>query len=747
MKMTSGVRKTVSRKGKGCEASNSTMSRHVVKVGRHNGRTVIVVDGKPIPGIAFLGAIPYEWEKTVTTSLEEDVRAGIKIVIAEAGVCTWDGPGKWNFSRYLGKLERVLHLEPEAWLVPRIFIGTPPWWSAAHPEERIRYADSTGPEFNASMASRRWIADSSEFLDALVRTVESWPVSKRILGYSLMCAHGGEWVHWGAGEGRTGDYSKPAQEFYRGWLRRKYGNQKWIAKAEIPLEQELGRSRPSLLRDPQIDARAIDYDTAFSEMIADNILAWCRTVKKATDGRRLTGAFYGYLLWQSGLVNPVVTNGHIALRRALESPDLDFLTSFPSYDVREHGSAAPILLPVESIQAAGKLLFNECDNRTHLTKGTYNTRFHAVREQRDPADGPQLFSGSFNISAPLETAQMSVDVLRREFAHHLIRGSAFWWFDMCGGWYSGQEITDELKKQTEIAQQALDWDMSSVSEVAGIVSGESCAYHSMMRMFDVDPQASLVELQADVSTRDMYKAGAPVDWLMTDDLHRSMMSQYKVLYFHNSAFMTGDQIRSLDKLKRGDRTMIFIGYPGIVAGNKLDDDAASSVAGMRLRLLHSRGAARLVPRDYNTVCLSEALSQTVIGSGAIISPRLVVDDPEAEPILYWADGEVAAAMKKHDGWTAYYFPVPPNNAYLLRAIFRNAGCHIYTQNTNRYVVYANRSLVATHTNHYDHPIILPRPAKVTDLFSGQVMADKGCRVHTARAWSWMGGTRLFRTEY
>jgi hypothetical protein len=728
-------------------AAAKGMSGHTVKVGLHQGRTTILVDGQPLPGAAFLGPVPYEWEKAITTSFEEVVMDGIRIVLVDAGVCTWDGPGKWNFSRYLGKLERVLHLEPEAWLVVRLYVNTPGWWGASHPEECVHYADRPKPELAASMGSQRWIADSSEFLSELVRAVEGWPVSKRILGYSLMCGHGGEWIHWGAGEGRVGDYSQPALTYYRNWLKRKYGNEAWIDKAQIPTEDELGRTLPAMLRDPQLDARAIDYDAAFSDMIADNLLALCRTVKQETAGKRLAGVFYGYLLWQSGLVNPVATNGHLALRRVLDSKEVDFLTSFPSYDVREHGSAGPILLPVESVQQAGKLVFNECDHRTHMCKSGYNTRFHAVRDQRDPADGPQLFSGMFNIVPGMESAQISIDVLRRDFAHHLIRGAAWWWFDMCGGWFSGPEISAEFKKQSEIARQALDWDMSSCSEVAGIVSGESCAYHSMRRMFDCDPQASLVELHADMSTREMYKGGAPIDWLMPEDLHRPVMDQYKVLYFHNPTFLSDKQQKALAKLKSNGRTIIFVGYPGLVSDGRLDAEAASRTAGMRLKLVTTSAAARFAPRDYNVPCLQGAVSQTVMGTGAIIAPRLIVDDPEAEPILHWADGTPAAAMKRHADWTAYYFAVPPNNAYVFRAIFKAAGCHIYTPQTNRYVVYANRSLLATHTNHYDQTVVLPRPANVTDLFTGQVVTDGGTRFNTARAWvGWTGATRLYRVE-
>jgi hypothetical protein len=452
-------------------AHAAPVSGPAVTVGQHNGRTVILIDGKPVPGIAILG--PPKWGRNAEkNSVRACVDAGIGIVLVDM-TGNWTGPGKWEFSEALKKLDEARAMNPDIWLIARVHVDAPGWWRAANPEECTRYNDSTGTEYAACMGSEKWIADSSEHLAALVHAIEESPSGSRIIGYALMCAHGGEWAYTGAGEGRIGDYSAPALRYFREWLRRKYGNRTWIEQVQVPSEKERGRSLPGLLCDPKQDSLAIDYELCFSDMTADNILALCRVVKRETGGRRLTGAFYGYLTWKIGLVNSIATTGRLALRRLLESPDIDFFTAFPSYDVREPGQAAPILLPVESIQAAGKLVFDECDNRTHLTVDPPPIRLELARDQRDPVTGPQLWSGMWNLW-PLESEQIAVDVLRREFAHHIVRGASYWWYEMAGGWYSPAILKDFAREQ-EIARQALDWDMSSNSQAAGLVCGESPA--------------------------------------------------------------------------------------------------------------------------------------------------------------------------------------------------------------------------------------------------------------------------------
>ena len=644
--------------------------------------------------------------------------AGVPVFFLPAGPL-WNGPGNYDFSPFENSGKLLGDKVKDVWLIARLnCIGTPGWWAEQHPDEITRYAhapDQPGeyrPEWRnprqASMASQKWIADVAEMLHAFVAHVENGPLAHRVLGYMINTGGSEEWVYWGAQFGYIPDYSPPALRYFKEWLRQKYGQQAWIDEVQIPSEAARRRGQPGLLRDPAQDRLAIDYELCLSDIVANNLLAWCSVIKQATDRKRITGAFGSYLMWQTGLVNALSTNGHLGLRRLLESPDIDFITGITSYDNREAGGPGSFMLPAESLQRAGKIYYGESDIRTHLIKTGSGVRYTSTG-----------LLGLF----PTKDAAESVDVLRREFAHHLIHGSAWWYFDMTGGWFDCPEILAEFKQQATIAREAVDWDMSSVAEVAGIVSAPSAAYHPLMRMHDVNNYPRLLELQCDRATRQFYRSGVVLDWLMTDDLDPKAMERYKALFFYNATWLSAKQREAVDALKNGGRAFIFVGYPGLATDTKLDVKAASQLVGMKFRLDEHRANAEISPRTYDDPALREVKTKLLLGPGAVVGPRLLPDDDDAVVLAYWPDGAPAAAVKRHVGFTTYYFPVSPNDPDLFRTMCRDAGCFVYS--TNNDILFANRSLLALHFVDCIQPITLPQAHKVTNLFTGKTVLENG----------------------
>ena len=71
---------------------------------------------------------------------------------------------------------------------------------------------------------------------------------------------------------------------------------------------------------------------------------------------------------------------------------------------------------------------------------------------------------------------------------------------------------------------------------------------------------------------------------------------------------------------------------------------------------------------------------------------------------------------------------------------RDAGCFVYS--TNNDILFINRSLLALHVVDCIQPLDLPKPCKVTNLFDGQVIADKAARFMPRGS----GATHLYRLE-
>jgi len=704
-----------------------------VRVIPHNGRTAIAVDDRVIPGMSYFTYMLHGGNLRREV-LHEMVNSGTRLFFVlwqtwrpRHYAEPWTADGRLDFTPLDEWMAALAGMSDELWFIPRLFFTTPAWWADRYPEELVRFSDSElttrqvdGREVIkvASMASERWRADVADVLRRIVEHVENGPYADRVLGYMLNSGGTEEWIYPGAQQGRIGDYSAPARTAFRGWLQEKYGDDAalasaWrqpdaaIATAEVPSEAARRRIDPAVARDPRLDMPAIDYELFLSDVCAGNLLDWCRVVKEQTDRRRLTGAFYGYLAWQSGYASGVVNNAHLGLPRLLESPDIDFITGITSYDNRGTGEPGSFMLPVESLQAAGKLPFHEVDIRTHLSGG---------RPNRSEID--QSFRNTYAYDA-----EESVAIYRREFAHQTIHGAAWWNFDMGGGWYACPELQEEFARQSALAQRALDWDMSSISEMAVVLSASSPAYQRLFTMQEAMADFAWLDLQCDRATTNLYYTGVPMDWRLTGDLGRAEMRRYKLLYIFNAMYMSQRERAWLETLKGDGRTLVFCGAAGLIADEGCDAAHASALTGMRLRLNPRRRPLTVEVTDYEHPMFRECESAVTLGTGALVGPALEIDDPESRVLGCWqATGAPAFAIKECSTWRSVVCPAPINHALLARGLACDAGCHVWVDPGR--ITFANRSLLAIHIadSHAPLRVHLPEAMDVTDLIAGCAVA-------------------------
>jgi hypothetical protein len=108
--------------------------------------------------------------------------------------------------------------------------------------------------------------------------------------------------------------------------------------------------------------------------------------------------------------------------------------------------------------------------------------------------------------------------------------------------------------------------------------------------------------------------------------------------------------------------------------------------------------------------------------GFRVAPRFYSDDPGAKVLGTAAElDKPGLVVKKQDGWTSVYSSAPILPAVLLRAIAREAGCHIYSDGGD--VVVANREILSIYSpKGGTRTIRLPRKCTVVDLLESKTLA-------------------------
>jgi len=371
------------------------------------------------------------------TQIQTGAEAGARFVSFSIPSIWEDENGKWDSESLDLTVRRVLAANPDALLIPRVGMGAPNWWLYKHPDEMMVW-HGLKPELlavkhpTASVSSKLYREAACKALERTVRYLEEH-FGANMAGYHPCGQNTGEWFTldtWMAGRAW---YAKTDLRAWREWLREKYVTDEALQKAwnrsdvtlnsaEVPEfeEWEAAKKEPVLT-----DARFVDFNAFTSVMMTDTVLDFARTIRKVTDGKRLTVFFYGYGFEFGPVANGPGYSAHYALRRLLDSPDVDVICSPQSYWDRKAGGAGQCMLVSESVALAGKMYLLEDDTRTHLTPENQN--FAGV------GDGGK-------------TCAATRELLRRNTAECACRNYACWWMDLgSAGWYADPELWLEMK--------------------------------------------------------------------------------------------------------------------------------------------------------------------------------------------------------------------------------------------------------------------------------------------------------------
>jgi hypothetical protein len=695
----------------------------VAEVKLYNGTPTLFLDGEP----AFAGMC---WVATPSTEGWRDAEGAAAVAKAAIHIYSFDaGKGfEWvepkagrsdafDFSTVEARYGRIIDVDPLARFHLRLNFEVQPgdWWMKAHPDECE--ITSEGKPYGQSFASEVWRNEVNDFLQAFIAHLNRTGLMDRVTAFQAGAGHTGEWV-----KGETsmsalcGDYSEPMRRHFRSWLRRHYASDlaafraAWndpqisFDAAEVPSAEQQLHTRLYTFRDPARERNVIDYYRCVAELSSDLLIDFCCTVKEATGGKKLAGAFYGYLMelaWNGGFFgeraesdySTYQRSGHLGLRRVLESPYVDFLVSPYSYGYRGLGGDAPAMQPTESARLHGKLCIIEDDTRTHISP--------------DPSYGH------------VNSLSESVTILRRNFAQVVTHGQGMWWLFGSINPVKEPAFAPLLESFHQLGGFILQTDRTPSAEIALLVDDESFFYETDRNNLDVP-------LVFEQRLWGLPRTGAPFDVFLLQDFIAGRLRPYKLYIFPNSFQLDTTRRDALNReLRKDGRVALWIYAPGYLdEGPSLEhmEDLTGFKFGAGEQpwgpLMHITDFAHPI-----TAGLPQDLSW---GTNSKLSPIFYLEDPSARVLgqVVFSQGNCKPGMgvKTFPGWTSIYVAAPNLPAPVLRGMARFAGVHLYNQEGD--VLYATRELLAVHTvSGGDRTFRLPREVEeVYDLFERKSMA-------------------------
>ena len=621
-----------------------------------NGSPVLKINGKTHTAMNYWIDVP-----EVADLIENCRDNGIHIYWLTVAPTPWKSGGEFDFSILDKRLATLLSKDPNAYvfcIVPldnQINTGLAAW-TDAHPSELVKTSeDTTIPDYGGnnsvapSLASKVWQNMTADLLKKLIGHIKTGEYADRVIGYIPASGVSYEWQQWGsvAWPPVFVDYSECARVAFVEWLQKKFKrvdklNSAWktnyVSFDEVQIPSKESRCRRDLFTflDPETSRSEIDFRRYYSDVVANDILRLARVIKEETEGKSIFGVFYGYVAHVLGPYRYQLI-GHSSLRKALDSPDIDFLVSPSDYGDRQVGGASGFMSVTDSVRLNKKVWVDQADLRTH----------HAHIEPR---------------AADLNDSKAC---MIRHFGSALAAGCVEQLYDFSAGWTAGDkqlmEVAGKLRQIEsriyDVPRKMFDVDRS----IAVIIDEQSTDYTDMAS--SIHNEAIVFQWPA------LARTGVGFDTYLLDDIAK--FPKYKCYLFLNTFRITKDQAKRIGALKRNGNVLIFVYAPGITDGDKLDLNRVSEITGIKMDIKKEEAAHRInIPKDALGL-----KNNVVYGTGNPYGPLFI---PKEGEVIGTEEGSLSPGlvMKKYPNWTSVYSVSPNIPASVLSKIAEQAGISI-----------------------------------------------------------------------
>ena len=686
------------------------------EVKQYKGKPTIHINGKPeSPIIYALPDVPggrWSWDEIPQHNINEFHKQGVKLYQLDIFLdYLWLEDGTFNIDIAKKQVNGVLDICPDAGIFFRFHVNAPKWWIAENGQENVVYDNvEASPDENiglsrileadprtpvrSSMASDKWRDATSDKLAQFCNEFAKTDEGNALIGIQVAYGIYGEWHQWGTMENEA-DFSIPMQNHFKKWLKEKYktneqlqkewaNNDITFDKVTIPNTDERAITSAGIFRNPFTDAKVIDYYSCQHELVADNIIHFCKVVKDSWPRPIITGTFYGYFF---SVFGRQASGGHLGVQKVLKSEYVDYLSAPQAYYTENGYHAGEPYRSRSLIHSAflnNKLWLDEYDQQPRRT-----WPYLAVTDNREVYE---------------KTVIENVSQIKRNMLFTLLKGQGLWFYDFgpasmhlnpendqnkqsgTNGYWDNPIYMESIGKVKKITDEFLHEEYKSAADVLAIYDTKSIMYMPST----VDKKCPITHQILNWTTLAMYYSGVLFDPIHIDDLEKVDMSQYKAVVFFNT-FVMSEKDKELIKTKVAsqNRHLIWMYAPAYIKGKELSADFVSDIVNIDLKTIDYKETPK-IKIDKGFVDVPD---QSAWG---VLNPVFYINDDQAKTLgSYIGINKVGFGYKELENYTSWYIGVPIFDYQLFSKIFEKAGVQTYADEKD--IIYGGGDLIMIHS--------------------------------------------------
>ncbi|MBO4491138.1 MAG: hypothetical protein J5944_07245 [Lentisphaeria bacterium] len=651
-----------------------------------------------LPG-SFIGA-PMQKAHFVVNA----ARAGSNIVRTWTDLREfWKGPEEFDFTKLDFALAVIRANMPDAHVILTFKTYMPDWWLEQNPGDRIKWfrEHRLYHGYYQTLGSEKWVRDAQTGIRALIEHLRATGDAKYVIGIAFADGQTAEWIWASQPYGgkipfmHNGDSEADHEAFA------KFVNAKYDGKApyapEVPRPEAWNVRDEGIFLDPDKSRVISDWWDFRSECCSKAIRTFAAVVKKETNRRILSGAYYGYHDMLSGMFHNWQPSGHLRLHEVVSGGDCELFFAPTLYGHRFPGDPDGLMQPAEAITINGGIPIMEFDYRTY-------TEFMPSQYRNGGADTPA----------------MTLSLLDKGFGLALTRGAGGHWMELHERWFREPLQYNHVGKLLKLYRSLPEKPAGTVVPDVCFVNDEHAVLRTANGVDDSVYRALLREM-----FRVVPHSGASYRQVLLSDLLVPGKVPAHRFYVFLDLFELDDAQRAAlkERLKAENAHALWFYAPGVLKpGRKVDPAGITEMTGVPVERLDAG-----VSFDWeSTPEFGGGFRPAFLATGLNFRPT-------GGDVIVARSGENLAVVGHVDGTRVDYFSaalVPETNA--LREMFRRAGVRIYERGDD--IIHAGNDFVILHAGTGgEKELLLPEGTNARQVLGPKVMFDPAKPVWNAVA--------------